>query len=488
MKQALWVRAVGTAIAGLFFQSQGAYAAVTPGTSEATVCVYHALKSPAAAELGRANEQPIPLGRFDGGKMPAVQLDPGDAVTVRVCDYNPVLFVYTIDEQKEDVPDLAAATALATAIQTVTASLAGKSGLEDLQVNDLSINELRAAVDDLNGRVKQIPDLAEDTTKLGPEALKEKQRTVAAWSAVIKRLQPLLAKVEAIDAASANAGALTVINPANSKPFPSVTQLDDAKDRLRVTFAKAADADRLLGLLSQVSYLQYVTRRVSDIKASAATLSQFIDTYAKVYSVEQSPKVTVSHSTTSIVKVNVTVAANPAFTALLNDNTKKFQQEKSTSGGPLIVKVEPDEAVHLSIAPGVIYSFVKETKYTAKADDAGAFSVAGDDSEYAAVSGAVVLNITPTKYVGRGKQFFGQVGIAPESGKIAFLLGAGMSLYDRAVVSAGVIYQERDVLAPGLSVGAPLASQDDLKIDQKFKFGAYIGLSFNLGSSSGDKE
>lgn len=158
----------------------------------------------------------------------------------------------------------------------------------------------------------------------------------------------------------------------------------------------------------------------------------------------------------------LTIGANQQFAKFFSPATKQFAGD-AKKVGTFSIQVEPQLDLRIEVAPGVIYSFVKQPKFSAEENAAGGF-------------------ITRDKYSDENVRPFVQVGLWPKKDELAFVLGAGIALADasRAVLSFGAICQERKKLAPGLAVGGALASADDLKTDTEFKVGFYVGVSYNM--------
>ena len=178
---------------------------------------------------------------------------------------------------------------------------------------------------------------------------------------------------------------------------------------------------------------------------------------------------------------SMTIGKNATFDKFFSPATKQFTADPKKVG-TITINVEPQLDLRIQVAPGVIYSFVKQSKFAAEKNDAGAFTIQQTESNYAAADAIVAVNITRDKYLHENVRPFVQIGLRPKKDELAFVLGGGIALDEanKAVLSFGAIYQERKKLAPGLSVGGTLTSADDLKTDTEFKVGFYVGVSYNL--------
>jgi hypothetical protein len=88
-----------------------------------------------------------------------------------------------------------------------------------------------------------------------------------------------------------------------------------------------------------------------------------------------------------------------------------------------------------------------------------------------------MLTITPNAWA---QPTFGghfQVGITPKKNEVAFYLGAGIDAQQLFSIGLGVVFQQVDALAPGISIGQTITSAEALKTDRRFRLGPYIHVT-----------
>lgn len=179
-----------------------------------------------------------------------------------------------------------------------------------------------------------------------------------------------------------------------------------------------------------------------------------------------------------VVTRKVLIAENAKFDPLVNDAAKKLRSDR-IGKGEYSIQIRPKDSFSLSIAPGVFYSFVRNPEYSVS-KKAETLVVAQKQNDYNALSGVVALNIALSKFNGESFQPLVQVGVAPDSDKLAVVLGVGFKALDNLSFSLGAVYQKTNQLKNGLSVGQELATPDDLQTEQKFKSGFYIGVNYTV--------
>jgi hypothetical protein len=471
-------------LVGFWCATSPAFAARTaPGL--VTVCVYHVAKGAPIAFLGSANDPASQrVGELSSASPPAVLLEPRESANIEFCDYNPVLFTYSIEDKPTDLPDVAAAKAFATALQTLVGTLGGqlKAGGQGLVVNGLNLKDFGKDLSDLSDHFSNIGKMAAITQSEDASKILAAQQEVATWAAQAQSVNSeLVPKLSAIGLLL-SMGQKLIITAPSRLPDREITPLRKSLEELRTVVSTGPNADP--DLTTQVDALAAAVNQTAQLTQMAQTVTKFCDRFAKVWK-EPSTATAISFDNAHSHKVSIKVTANADFAEYLTPATKQYQKSKEVTTG-LALTVLPDQKWSLSIAPGAIYSFVTTYKYTANSTSSGGLAVAASRSNYAAVSGAVALNISRTDDIGKNFTPFYQVGIAPQSGKLGFFLGGGFTLYKDTVLSGGVIYQQRDVLGPGLSVGSPLAKTSDLVVNSEFKFGAYLGISVNVAGTGKD--
>jgi hypothetical protein len=481
---------IATVGAASFLLWMGTVSAASPGSNLGQVCIRHENNEAVAILMPNSN-----LGSFSASSSPTVKLKHGDSVRVTVCDYNPLLFNYTLTTKTENIPDLDALKKLATALQTIVTNFAGKSGIQDMTVGGIDVDALRADIEKLNADVTDMTASADATVSGASDsaAFVANKAKVSTWPQDAKKVQTELAKLAELDAypgtgksisVSFNVPtAIVVPSSGNGVPDFSVASLDDLREKIQTTFNGNA-SDRVLQgqLLERLEYLEYALRHQQQFAASATLVSQFADVYGKVFSTE-GPSILVAYSETVETDVSLSISANNTFAQVFSENTKDYQKKQITSK-PLVVAFVPQQSWHLAVAPGGIYSFVQTQTYSTKQTGSIYTITSTQGKDYAALSGAVAINFIPDRFYYQGTQFYGQFGVVPSNGSMAFMLGVGANLYNEVGISVGAIYQQVTVLGSGLHVGQTLAAASDLVTEKTFKGGVYLGLFVNLGGSS----
>ena len=165
--------------------------------------------------------------------------------------------------------------------------------------------------------------------------------------------------------------------------------------------------------------------------------------------------------------------------------TKAWPENLQTARcvGKATFTVEPrSKVVVTTLAPALIYSFVRDSTFTAKASG-GQFVVAESRSEYKALDLSAMLQIEPNSWdlgpLGLGVQ----LGVSPQK-NLGLFLGLSLRATDLFTLGAGLAFQRVDRLQNGLQVGQVLSSQDLLKTEKRFQTGLYIHLTVSQKKKS----
>ena len=193
---------------------------------------------------------------------------------------------------------------------------------------------------------------------------------------------------------------------------------------------------------------------------------------------KQKPIASISYDPKYIISQKIVIKSNNQFDAFLSNNARAFQKKRSQQ---ITLVAEPETSIHLSISPGVIYSFVQNPQFAAVENQAGEIAISKTEDNVAALSAAVALNFVPDKFFGEGVEPFLQVGVVPESDKPGIFLGVGFSAFKQVLLSGGIMYQRVNELGEGLSVGDVLGSVNDLKTDEKWETGLYLSIGVGFG-------
>jgi hypothetical protein len=420
---------------------------------------------------------------------PTIELDPGWKASVTVVDKNPLLFTYSFGEvQTTNTESYAAFLKLAEAVKTfVDGTKVLASGDVDqheysLQVGSLDTSELQRLANRVAGDYGRIgvwiddsfqkhdvpgskPDV-EDINTLKAQS-KAASANASKFVAALDKLSELTVKI----AQGAKLEARFYVDGARHE-LPSGSWFE-----LQRNVRSLGDDATSSALEEQLAFLDFVRQEKESLRSMASTLQSFAKVAGGVNAVADGDTKELVFDAKHVQKLPISIKANNQFESFFSPLASTYQKNMGKTGD-FSISTEPEEKVHLSISPGIIYSFVKNPEFSASADDEGVITVQEQSSDYAAIDGMIALNMTPDSHYGRGFEPFLQVGLAPSSDKTAFLLGVGFKAYKELVASVGVVYQRVSKL-DGMKLGDVLTSSDDLKTKKEFKAGLYI--SFGVG-------
>lgn len=464
------------------------HAAAADGDTYARVCVTNAegirvMLDPAGAP------QPVELAARDAKYQ--TRISGREALQIEFCDQNPVLFTYAVGELKTiPLADVAAIDALAAAIGAFV-KLAGatdgpkfainaKGGLDPAEkctrpaitsINGIKPSALQEGIKDLREHYDRIPGIIEVTHDPRNPLLDAKRVDLAALLAKAPQIRTWIKSLNEYANARETGGQI---------PF----EFDAGGGSIVRGYIQGTAISMSIGCVRQP--LQEMLGTLDLIANRSDRLATMLDALEALSTALQGVGGTTSAATLYYDSKNhrqqsMTIGKNATFDKFFSPATKQFTADPKKVG-TITINVEPQLDLRIQVAPGVIYSFVKQSKFAAEKNDAGAFTIQQTESNYAAADAIVAVNITRDKYLHENVRPFVQIGLRPKKDELAFVLGGGIALDDanKAVLSFGAIYQERKKLAPGLSVGGTLTSADDLKTDTEFKVGFYVGVSYNL--------
>lgn len=469
------------------------HAAAADGDTYARVCVTNAqgirviLDPPGAP-------QPVELAARDANYE--ARISGREALQIEFCDKNPVLFTYSVGELKTTpLADVAAMDALAAAIgefakvaaatqgvrltKGVVPAVAGDARKNEepcdrlavASLNGINPADLQKEIQDLREQYERIPAIIQVTHDPNNSLLSDETRNLSAKLTKAPKVRALLKSLDNYAAARMTGG-----------PIPYELERRDGSTVSGViqgTELSVEDSCLRGALRPILGNLDFIANRSDKLAAMLDALEALSTALQGVG--ETTTAATLHYDSKSRREQPLTIGANATFAKFFSPATKQFAADPKKVG-TISINVEPQLDLRIQVAPGVIYSFVKQPKFAAEKNDAGAFTIQQTESNYAAADAIVAVNITRDKYVRENVRPFVQIGVRPKKDELAFVLGGGIALDDanKAVLSFGAIYQERKKLAPGLSVGGTLTSADDLKTDTEFKVGFYVGVSYNL--------
>jgi len=473
-----------------------------------------ALTSPADPQE-TAHEQTVPL---KGGLVPVIKGGSGKIVNINVLDYNPVFYTYSVKDEKaptasakalDDIiaklkpfaqPNTSEGT-VAIKADSLGAETPGSTKLNNIDISQLVANLYKAA----KGITSDLPDLLQQLATAS-----DAQTLRTAVSAKIGTLRD--ASKAAKDAGSSLLQLQDLFNQsfAGTGNF-TVSYFDSGSNLQRYPAAGAPPARSLGALLQGMSglpdrgahlaydqleqILGFGDNRYADYRDLASNFSTLVDQLPAVgvrTTLHTPQKDWPDFESGSDNTVTISVAANTAFKSLLTGVSSDIG--KHTGEYKILLKTR--ELIDLAISAAVIYSFVKNPSYSAQTAGGG-LKVAQTTNDYNKVSGALAFNMTPAAWSDYFVRPHIQIGMVPDSGKTAALLGLGFSAGLPTFKSSGdsskqksspsqldfnfgAIYQKATQLGAGLSVGQALATSQDLKTETAYKVGFYLGIGYSF--------
>jgi hypothetical protein len=447
-----------------------------------TVTIRHKDSIPVTLTPHRKN----PLGWHSLKENRAVKLPAGWYAKICVEESNPILFIYKAgDIEKSPTESYLAMQKLAEAVKTFVAQAdaargnqaasplarAGGEVGQVLVIEGIDVSKLRSLAERVASNYQRITGWIKDSYG-SEDGRKAMQAATAAAARDAKDLAAMLEELTVLTLKMTSGAKLRVQIGSDRSPPIDAAASPSAWIGIDNVWAGYDPASRKV-LGEQRAFLDFARQERTQLREIASTLSAFASVAAGVSvppcldlkSVEFDPK--------NKQKLPIAITANDKFKAFFDAEITAYQQKLLAPD--VYITFVPEEKIQLRVAPGVLYSFVKNPEFSAVTSEAGVISIQQKTEDYNAVDGVVALNLTWNKYAGEGTAPYLQIGLVPSSDSTAFVLGAGLNFYKEMVVSAGVIYQRVRKL-DGQSVGDVLESADDLKTKREFKTGFYIGL------------
>jgi hypothetical protein len=138
--------------------------------------------------------------------------------------------------------------------------------------------------------------------------------------------------------------------------------------------------------------------------------------------------------------------------------------------------VSPETRARIvTLAPAMVYSFVRDPTFEAKASG-GQFVIQQKENPYKELELAAMMLVEPDAWDLGSVNLGFQLGASPQKA-LGLFLGLSLRASDLFTFGAGVAYQRVDRLKDGLSIGQTLASQDLLKTEKEFREGLYLHIT-----------
>lgn len=153
---------------------------------------------------------------------------------------------------------------------------------------------------------------------------------------------------------------------------------------------------------------------------------------------------------------------------------KDLQSERFLGEGKFTISPESRARI-LTIAPALVYSFVRDPSFEAKASGSQ-FIIQKKENPYKKLDVAAMMQLEPNAWDLGSVNLGVQLGASPQT-NLGLFLGLSLRAADLFTFGAGIAYQRVDRLKEGLSVGQALATQDLLKTEKTFETGLYLHIT-----------
>lgn len=144
----------------------------------------------------------------------------------------------------------------------------------------------------------------------------------------------------------------------------------------------------------------------------------------------------------------------------------------------------PYSAFQLGVGGAAVFSFAKTHKYQVTPVSGGFQIKDAQTTDYTGASVAAMLTIVPNKWAQSDFHPLFEIGVGPQS-SIALYSGFGAQFGKIFSFGAGIVFEQVDELAPGLSLGQVLANSGDLKTRKQFVGGLYLHFTATATVSGG---
>jgi hypothetical protein len=412
--------------------------------------------------------------RKDLGDDQTWVVQPGEAVSIRLEDPNPLLFSYSWKEgPKTDsanakvIADLVASfKQLSDQLQAITKTGGGARTAQGqpspASESDRALEVLKQLGTDLNDLatdLEKVPDLIKDSGK-GCEAAAEVKKKVAAWQA-----PALLEKLDG-DLKEIDKWALIFLredlasNPPPSKPPKDQQQAQESPPKVPSPLALNITRAQALG---------------PQVREMMAALKSFDDAARGIQvPIIFSPPIQFDAAHDSHGTFEIALASG-------NETVAKGAKVEGKPGKYPFTLL-PYSPVDLAVGPAMIYSFIETQEYGTKTENGKILIVRKDSGNQ--VNGLTVgamLSITPRAWSNPAFRGSIQLGASPVKDKIGLFLGGGIKFFNLLSIGGGIAYQQAQRLAPGLALNQEIASEDKLKTNIVFKSGFYLTITLDFG-------
>jgi hypothetical protein len=314
--------------------------------------------------------------------------------------------------------------------------------------------------------------------------LRALERQLAALGAQVERTKEAIiaAKTKVTEAEAATPKKADAVKAAKEE----LTRLETALNGLEQFYAdrasnvRAKDEELRNERQSESKFHPTILEFASRFESIAALLLQHLTTLraisADVALVQTSKAlITIPHSIQTHT-ITITVTGSPKYDKFLDSDTRRKRDAQLRK---FIIKLEPYQVAHLSIAPAFVLGFIRNPEFAA-VKDGDAFKITKKEQELTRYTAGVMLNITPDAW--QEPTFGGhfQVGISPVKDSLGFFFGAGIKAQTLFSFGGGFMMQQVRKLGDGLALESRLDDPAKLKIDREFKPGLYLHVAVTL--------
>ena len=250
-------------------------------------------------------------------------------------------------------------------------------------------------------------------------------------------------------------------------------QRDASGNAARSRALAAESRAKLAPLLFELTCASEVNRRVQELESSLARLKEFDALVSTVGDPVVLDPFSLSPSENQPIEVEISRKGN------WPKDLKSTRFEGKSS-----LTLSPESRANISVAGALIYSFVRDPSFEAKA--AGdAFEITKTGEPYKKLDLAAMMQIEPKAWDLDPLNLGIQLGVAPQSDWGLFL-GVSLRAADMFTFGAGVAFQEVEQLEAGLSEGQVIESADLLKTKKEFETGLYLHITVTAKSPKKD--
>lgn len=396
----------------------------------------------------------------------------GEQVAIIVEQVNPVLFSYqALEPSKEPTESFAATSKFAEALEGLVGQLVpvatARAAPANVTIEGLDARAFLQNSANLINRYKQATMLIDGTAAQNNGTYSTSQTTVAGWDGETLLKQIATQFDEARGILGKQLAGQPITYTIEGMLTTTAASIGNISDQVEITDPALAERLRVFPaiVLEKDQFIEM-----------ARLLASFESAFLEIGI--QKHLATISYDPKYVISQKIVVKPNQQFEVFLSDKAKAFQKQRSTE---IVFVGEPRIKIHVSISPGIIYSFVRNPEFSTTEDSSGQIIVGQKENDVVALGGAVALNFVPDRFHGQGIEPFLQIGVTPDSDTPAVFVGVGFKGFESALFSAGAVYQRVNQLGGGLAVGDVLSSVDDLITDDKWESGLYISIGVNFG-------